>query len=62
METTKRIPTSVRFSDSVYSRIQDAAKREHRSVSNWIEFAVLSYLESEPNETTIAAISKNQIF
>lgn len=55
-------PTSVRFSESLYKRIQSAAAKENRSVSNWIQMAVSSFLDEQeeyvPNEVTIAAIEE----
>lgn len=64
METTVKMkrPTSVRFSENVMARIQAAAIKEHRSVSNWIEMAVLTFLNAQdalrPNETTVAALEE----
>lgn len=59
METTiRRVPTSVRFTSTLYDRIQKAAIRENRSVSSFIEMAVQSFLDEEPNETTKAAIEE----
>lgn len=58
MDTTLKRPTSVRFKESVYRRVQEAAEKDNRSVSNWIEMAVIAYLDSEPNETTRKALSE----
>ncbi|MGM9698074.1 MAG: hypothetical protein ACI3Y0_05475 [Prevotella sp.] len=51
-------PTSVSFSPNVYNRIREAAKREHRSVSNWIEATIIASLDEMPNEVTAAAIDE----
>lgn len=48
----------MRFRESVYRRVQETAKKDNRSVSNWIEMAVIAYLDSEPNETTRKALSE----
>ena len=58
--TIKRVPTSVRFNNALYSRIQKAAMKENRSVSNWIEMAVISFLGDEPNDITKAALQEAQ--
>lgn len=62
MAMTSTRPTSVRFSESFYNRIQSAAAKDNRSVSNWILMAVSSFLDEHeeyvPNEVTVAAIEE----
>lgn len=62
MAMTSTRPTSVRFSESLYNRIQSAAAKDNRSVSNWIQMAVSSFLDEHeeyvPNEVTVAAIEE----
>lgn len=49
MATTKRVFT-LRLTDEVYDKIGTLAVREHRSVTNYIEFILLKHLE-EVEET-----------
>lgn len=58
-------PTSVRLSQSLYDRVQSAAAKENRSISNWIQMAISYFLDAheegyEPNEVTVSAINEAQ--
>ena len=56
MDTTLRT-TSVRLNASTYNLVKEAARREHRSISSWIEMMVSRTLGvyDEPNEETYNA-------
>ncbi len=38
---------TLRLDDDTYSRIKDAAEGDRRTISNYIEYATLNYLEEE---------------
>ena len=53
MATNKRVLT-LRLSDEVFDKIGALATREHRSITNYIEFVLLKHLEDvEKSEGTI---------
>lgn len=53
MATNKRVFT-LRLSDEVFDKIGALATREHRSITNYIEFVLLKHLEEvEKAEGTI---------
>lgn len=53
MATNKRVFT-LRLSDEVFDKIGALAAREHRSITNYIEFVLLKHLEEvEKAEGTI---------
>ena len=53
MATNKRVFT-LRLSDEVFDKIGALAIREHRSITNYIEFVLLKHLEDvEKSEGTI---------
>lgn len=53
MATNKRVFT-LRLSDEVFDKIGALATREHRSITNYIEFVLLKHLEDvEKSEGTI---------
>ena len=53
MATNKRVFT-LRLSDEVFDKIGALATREHRSITNYIEFVLLKHFEDvEKSEGTI---------
>lgn len=53
MSTNKRVFT-LRLSDEVFEKIGALATREHRSMTNYIEFILLKHLEEvEQNEGVV---------
>lgn len=53
MATNKRVFT-LRLSDEVFDKIGALATREHRSITNYIEFVLLKHLKDvEKSEGTI---------
>lgn len=49
MATNKRVFT-LRLSDEVFDKIGFLATREHRSITNYIEFVLLKHLEDVERE------------
>lgn len=47
-------PTSVRLNATAYQLVKEAARREHRSISNWLELMVFQTLgvKNKPNKET----------
>lgn len=55
---TKRA-TSLRLNKGLYSRIEKEAKKENRSINNFLETLIREALDyHEPNEETIQAIEE----
>ena len=49
MATNKRVFT-LRLSDEVFDKIGVLATKEHRSITNYIEYVLLKHLDRELNE------------
>lgn len=47
-----------RLNADLIERLKDMAKREHRSLNNFVECILLDIAYNEPNETTKAAIEE----
>lgn len=61
MATTKRVFT-LRLSDEVYDKIARLANKEHRSMTNYIEFVLLKHLnEIEQKRGPIEVELQNDI-
>ena len=59
METTiRRKQTSFRLRTDLLEEMKTAAKRENRTLNNYLESLLLNYFYSEPNEVTKAAIEE----
>lgn len=50
--------TMFRLSTDLIDRLKELAKREHRSLNNFVECALLDIAYNEPNEVTKAAIEE----
>lgn len=50
--------TMFRLSVDLIDRLKEMAKREHRSLNNFVECVLLDVAYNEPNETTKAAIEE----
>jgi hypothetical protein len=50
--------TMFRLSVDLIDRLKEMAKREHRSLNNFVECVLLDVAYNEPNETTRAAIEE----
>jgi predicted transcriptional regulator len=53
---------TIRLDDNIYQFLNQAAKAERRSIANFIEFAALSYLQTESfiTDEEMNSILKNQ--
>lgn len=59
METSiQKKATMFRFSPDLIDRLKEMAKREHRSLNNFVECILLDVAYHEPNEVTKAAIEE----
>ncbi len=56
METIVRERTAFRLRKDLMSKIKAEAKKENRSVNNYVETLLLEALYKEPNEETLAAM------
>ncbi len=50
--------TMFRLNSDLIDRLKEMAKKEHRSLNNFVECVLLDIAYSEPNETTKAAIEE----
>lgn len=50
--------TMFRLSVDLVDRLKEMAKREHRSLNNFVECVLLDVAYNEPNETTKAALEE----
>lgn len=50
--------TMFRLPTDLIDRLKDMAKKEHRSLNNFVECILLDVAYNEPNETTKAAIEE----
>jgi hypothetical protein len=51
-----RKQTAFRFRVDLLNRLRGAAKRENRSLNNYVESVLMNVVHSEPNETTLEAV------
>lgn len=58
METAIKKQTAFRFDSDLLEDLKSAAKREHRSLNNFVECILRNVMYSEPNEETKAAIEE----
>ena len=56
MELSIRKPTMFRLKTDLLDRLKIAAKRENRSLNNYVESVLMDVVYHEPNAETIAAI------
>ncbi len=58
---TKKKSTSLRLNSNLFAHIEKLAKKENRSLNNFIETTLFDALEyREPNEITKAAIKESR--
>jgi predicted transcriptional regulator len=55
--TAKRI-TTFRLSEELLERLKVLAKKENRSLNNFVEYTLMEIAYNEPNEETIAAMKE----
>lgn len=53
-----RKQTSFRLSTDLINRLRQAARKENRSLNNFVESALMEIVYNEPNEVTKAAIEE----
>lgn len=58
MEVAIKKQTAFRFDSDLLEDLKSAAKREHRSLNNFVECILRNVMYSEPNEETKAAIEE----
>lgn len=58
MEVSIKKQTAFRLDSNLLDVLKRAAKREHRSLNNFVETLLMEVMYHEPNETTKAAIEE----
>ncbi len=58
MEISLRKPAMFRLKTDLIERLKIAAKRENRSLNNYVESVLMDVVYHEPNATTRAAIDE----
>lgn len=58
MEVSLRKPTMFRLKKDLIDRLKLVAKRENRSLNNYVESVLMDVAYNEPNAETIAAIEE----
>lgn len=53
-----RKQTAFRLSTDLLDRLKEGAKKEHRSLNNYVESILMEIIYNEPNRTTISAIEE----
>ena len=56
--TVPKKATMFRLNVDLVERLKEMAKREHRSLNNFVECVLLDFAYNEPNEDTKAAIEE----
>lgn len=58
MEASIKKQTAFRLDSDLLEALKVAAKRERRSLNNFVETLLMEFMSKEPNELTKAAISE----
>lgn len=58
MDTVIKRQTAFRLNEDLLERLKEAARREHRSLNNYVENVLMKVVYNEPNEETRAAIEE----
>ncbi|MBP5374386.1 MAG: toxin-antitoxin system protein [Bacteroidales bacterium] len=56
--TSSKIQTAFRFDRELINRLKLKAKKENRSLNNYVETALMDIAYDEPNNETISAINE----
>ena len=56
--TTTKVQTAFRFDKELIRRLKIKAKKENRSLNNYVETVLMDVVYDEPNEETMAAINE----
>ena len=57
---TNRKVTAFRLNEDLIARLKIEAKKENRSLNNFVESALMAIINRKPNKTTLAAIKEAQ--
>ena len=55
---TTKVQTAFRFDRDLIRRLKIKAKKENRSLNNYVETVLMDIVYDEPNDETIAAINE----
>ena len=55
---TAKVQTAFRFDKDLIKRLKIKAKKENRSLNNYVETVLMDIVYDEPNEDTVAAIQE----
>lgn len=58
MKVSIKRQTAFRLDSELLEALKNAAKREHRSLNNYVETLLMDFVYTEPNEETKAAIAE----
>lgn len=61
MEAVIKKQTALRLDSDLLDALKAAAKREHRSLNNFVETLLMQIMYTEPNETTKAAMEEARL-
>lgn len=61
MEVAIKKQTAFRLNSDLLDRLKMAAKREHRSLNNYVESLLMEIMYNEPNEVTRAAMEEARL-
>ena len=53
-----KVQTAFRFNPDLIERLKARAKRENRSLNNYVEKVLMDIVSDEPNEETVAAMNE----
>ncbi len=56
--TTAKVQTAFRFDKELIRRLKIKAKKENRSLNNYVETVLMDVVYDEPNEETVEAINE----
>ena len=56
--STNKKQTAFRFSEDLLERLKERAKKDNRSLNNYVEKILMEAVYDEPNEETIAAMKE----
>ena len=56
--STNKKQTAFRFSEDLLERLKERAKKDNRSLNNYVEKILMEAVYNEPNEETIAAMKE----
>ena len=56
--STNKKQTAFRFSEDLLERLKDRARKDNRSINNYVEKILMEAVYDEPNEETVAAMKE----